>query len=347
MPDAAASPCVFEVPDDRDCTFCDVGHPRSTEDWLHADRPAISMHIVVFLDATLVTLTVHHVLADAVGLVGIYQAWTAILDGRDNEIPPFVGFEEDPLGSLVEDVPAAEASHVSPKTLESAGGQVPPAEEGKTVRIPGSCIRKLKEQAMEGLRDQTGDRTLFVSEADVLCAWWARTHVSVVKPPPDQAITLFNVVNFRGHAEDVLSNSKLFVGNATAMCNARLTCEELLEWPLWQVARQIRASLNKLQTEEGILSIISGQKRYGTPTGDPPGDIGFPLALTNWHVIFFQCSKLIRAQSLIFDRVGTKRDFTSWILAMRSCAMGRLQRPKVLDNVAHPISISSHISKAK
>jgi hypothetical protein len=201
---------------------------------------------------------------------------------------------------------------------------MPPAEEGKTVRIPGSCVRKLKEQAMKDLYGQTGDRKLFVSESDVLYAWWARTHVSVVKPPPDQAITLFNVVNFRGHAEDVLSNGKLFVGNATAMCSARLTCEQLLERPLWQVARQIRASLNQLQTKEGILSMISGQKRYGTPTGDPPGDIGFPLALTNWHVVFFRCCKPIRAQSLIFDRVGTKQDFISWILAVQSYAMGRL-----------------------
>lgn len=200
---------------------------------------------------------------------------------------------------------------------------------------------------MKGLHDQTGDRKLFVSEADVLFAWWARTHVSVVKPPPDQAITLFNVVNFRGNAEDVLSNGKLFVGNATAMCSAGLTCEQLLEWPLWQVARQIRASLKRLQTKEGILSIISGQKRYGTPTGDPPGDIGFPLALTNWHVVFSRCCKPIRVQSLIFDRIGTKQEFISWILAVQSCAMGRLQRPKVLDNVARPISILSHISMAK
>lgn len=347
MPDAEASPRVFEVSDDRDSVFCDVGHPRITEDWLNTDRPAISMHIAVFLDATLVTLTVHHVLADAVGLVGIYQAWTAILDRRGNEIPPFVGFEEDPLHSLVEDVPTTQGSHVSPRSVESARDHMPPAEEGKHVRIPGSCIRKLKEQAMKGLHDQTGDRKLFVSEADVLFAWWARTHVSVVKPPPDQAITLFSVVNFRGHAEDVLSNGKLFVGNATAMCSARLTCEQLLEWPLWQVARQIRASLKRLQTKEGILSIISGQKRYGTPTGDPPGDIGFPLALTNWHVVFSRCCKPIRAQSLIFDRIGTKQEFISWILAVQSCAMGRLQRPKVLDNVARPISILSHISMAK
>lgn len=347
MPDAEASPRVFEVSDDRDSTFCDAGHPRRTEDWLNADRPAISMHIVVFLDATLVTLTLHHVFADALGLVGIYQAWTAILAGRDDEIPPIVGFEEDPLGSLVEDVPIAQGSHVSPRTVEAVGDQMPPAEVGKAVRIPGSCIRKLKEQAMKGLHDQTGDRKLFVSESDILYAWWARTHVSVVKPPPDQAITLFNVVNFRGHAEDILSNGKLFVGNATAMCSARLTCEQLLEWPLWQVARQIRASLNKLQTKEGILSIISGQKRYGTPTGDPPGDIGFPLALTNWHVVFLWYCKPIRAHSLIFDRVGTKQDFISWILVVQSCAMGRLKRPKVLDHVARPISISSHISMEK
>jgi len=283
MPYAEASPHVFEVLDDRDNTFCDVGHPRRIEDWLNTDRPALSMHIVVFLDATLVTLTFPHVIADALGIVGIYQAWTAILNGRDNEIPPFVGFDEDLLGSLVENVPAAQGSGGSPRTVESVEHHVPPAEKGKTVQIPGSCIRKLKEQAMKDLYDQTGDRKLFVGESDVLYAWWARTHVSVVTPPPNQAITLFNVVNFRGHAEDLLSNDKVFVGNATAMCSTRLTCDQLLERPLWQVARQIRESLTELQTKEGILSIASGQKRYGTPTGDPPGNIGFPLALTNWN----------------------------------------------------------------
>jgi hypothetical protein len=57
--------------------------PSRFEGWLQSDRPQLSIHIILFKDAILLTITFLHTLMDAMGLADLLQAWTAVLSDSD------------------------------------------------------------------------------------------------------------------------------------------------------------------------------------------------------------------------------------------------------------------------
>ncbi|KAH9862278.1 hypothetical protein IAQ61_010481 [Plenodomus lingam] len=76
------------------------GHPRYLADWLYADVPQLGLHVVNFEDATFVTLVWGHTLLDAMGRCVLLEAWVAVLEGREGDVPGFVGWDVDPLEGL-------------------------------------------------------------------------------------------------------------------------------------------------------------------------------------------------------------------------------------------------------
>jgi len=70
------------------------------DDWLYSDKAQLGLSVVNFRDATLVTLTWLHTLLDAVGQGELLRAWTAVLEGRDKDVPKFWGYNFDPLEKL-------------------------------------------------------------------------------------------------------------------------------------------------------------------------------------------------------------------------------------------------------
>jgi hypothetical protein len=70
------------------------------EDWIYTDKAQLGLHIASFKDATLVTLTWLHTLLDAMGRQALLRAWTAVLEGREEDVPEFWGFDFDPLARL-------------------------------------------------------------------------------------------------------------------------------------------------------------------------------------------------------------------------------------------------------
>lgn len=72
--------------------------PRKFEDWIYTDRPQLDLHVLTFRDATLVKLVWLHTLMDALARASLLKAWTAVLRGREDEVPPFHEILEDSDG---------------------------------------------------------------------------------------------------------------------------------------------------------------------------------------------------------------------------------------------------------
>ncbi|KAH6873206.1 hypothetical protein BKA58DRAFT_162573 [Alternaria rosae] len=70
------------------------------DDWLYDDKAQLGLHVASFKDASLVTLTWLHTLLDAMGRQTLLRAWTAVLEGRDDDVPEFWGYDFDPLEQL-------------------------------------------------------------------------------------------------------------------------------------------------------------------------------------------------------------------------------------------------------
>ncbi|OWY57736.1 lysr family regulatory protein [Alternaria alternata] len=110
------------------------------DDWIHTDKAQLGLHVVSFKDTTLVTLTWLHTLLDAMGRQALLKAWQAVLEGRDDDVPEFWGFDFDPLAQLGaplgEDKTTAEDKNTPDvKVQEKQQGSPSPASEIKKSTI--------------------------------------------------------------------------------------------------------------------------------------------------------------------------------------------------------------------
>lgn len=79
--------------------------PKKLDDYLYSDEPQLSIQTVSFEDATLVSVTWPHTFLDAMGLRALFDAWILILRGQEDQLPPFYGFDVDPVANLGDSSP--------------------------------------------------------------------------------------------------------------------------------------------------------------------------------------------------------------------------------------------------
>jgi hypothetical protein len=62
---------------------------------MKGDHPALSLRVITFEDATLVTLTWPHAMMDASGLGALVKAWSNVLADPNVPVPPLMGARDD------------------------------------------------------------------------------------------------------------------------------------------------------------------------------------------------------------------------------------------------------------
>ena len=267
------------------------------DDWLYSDKPLLVFHVVSFQDATLVNITWLHVVMDAMGLSSFVNALSLELSGEGDKIPPFQGFDKDPLGSLGE-TPACN-KYVLYDMMFSTMQQLIFAfwlvielmwhrkESQRLICLPKSYFQELRETALRELKEkQDGDA--FVSESDVLLAWWVRLMLLVIQPSRNRKIAIMNVFDIRSLLEpDMLRPpSKSYVGNATQVCMSYFTAQQLLDEPLSSTAKSFRTNLETQRSREQLDAVTYLQKPAIVKSGYPPmfGDPGQLLIVcSNWN----------------------------------------------------------------
>ncbi|KAF5671419.1 hypothetical protein FHETE_4129 [Fusarium heterosporum] len=162
--------------------------PKSLKDFTSRDVPMLSLHVVSFQDATLVTISWPHVLFDAVGFSHLVEAWSSVLAGYRERVPTLIGARQDVLYDI------GDLSHAKPQFKASearilAGVALlffivrfiwtiltQPIVESRVICIPKDMAERLHQRALadiEGLKDNEEDR--WVSPSDAILAWLSRT----------------------------------------------------------------------------------------------------------------------------------------------------------------------------
>lgn len=70
---------------------------RTFDQMKDRDVPQISLHIVSLQNATLVSISWPHSLMGGQGFADLLHAWSFMLEGRESEVPQFLGANEDVL----------------------------------------------------------------------------------------------------------------------------------------------------------------------------------------------------------------------------------------------------------
>lgn len=182
LPRPTSHPSVWPEHREFNSFARDLSTPCKLEDYIYTDAPQISLHVVSFSDATLVTFIWPHFFTDAMGVAAIFDAWTLVLNGKENEVPNLIGFDYDPLGFYGS----------SPKDkyllankllrglnltifgvrylLETFWEKRCTKEEHRTLCVPASIFASIKKAALKEVEAQK----TFISDGDVLIAWLTR-----------------------------------------------------------------------------------------------------------------------------------------------------------------------------
>ncbi|KAL4951033.1 squalene cyclase [Aspergillus filifer] len=275
--------------------------PGSIEGWIHSDIPQLFINVVLFEDATFVTITHLHTLFDAFSVAAFLKSWTSVLGDRETEVPTFVPFEEDPLFSLGNDQSLARKYTLYQSVLNGLGLVIYGlrlicellwfrALKEHVIRIPGDYVRRMQKTAMlelESIRDPT-DRPDFLSEGDMILAWWVRTMVKAFNPSRNRIVMVMNMMSILSILPDTIlpqSTATSYVSNAILSIYSLLHADTTLAaHNLTYIASNLRQDLKAHRTSEQVqaMAAIQRQSPLCTPFLVGPSNLFF-LSCTNLH----------------------------------------------------------------
>ncbi|KAI0103414.1 hypothetical protein F4814DRAFT_96633 [Daldinia grandis] len=297
LPRATAKPAVLSDPEEFAPLLRRWGAPRRLDDYLYTDAPQLSLHIVSFTDATIVSLSWPHTLLDAMGRRELLDAWIAVLEGRDDDVKPLHGVLRDPLESLGTDpqepyvlahrrLAPIQAllfaiSYIWTTLFWSRG------EDTRMVCVPAAHVQSLHKGALDYLASRTDEDEKvkpFVSEGDVLSGWVTRLALRHLQHT-EQTVSIMNAFGMRSVlAKDFLPLTHAYVGNAVAGVWAFVSMRDLFARPLGYVAAAVRRSIAEQGTRAQVEARVAvdqaaGKRGKSALYGDPAMT---PIMISNW-----------------------------------------------------------------
>ncbi|ETS76628.1 hypothetical protein PFICI_12015 [Pestalotiopsis fici W106-1] len=275
------------------------GMPTSINDWLTQDRGLLGLHVVSFTDATIVVFYFNHTTFDLMGWGALMTAWTHVLHGREHLVakpfggdPGSTGFDQlKDLGTNPTEPHVLAHKHMKIGSLIGYGVRnvfdlAFKAKENRIVCIPGAFIDKLRARSMAELSAAAEPgATPFLSDADVLAAWWARLAASTSQSP-DSERTIS--IQYAASARKALGMSvdysrDPYLSNLFTMLYTIMPARDLINKPVSHTAKEIRRSIVEQGTREQVESYYAIQRQ--TPGKMLPfmGDAGMHAVLmSNW-----------------------------------------------------------------
>ncbi|GKU13739.1 unnamed protein product, partial [Fusarium langsethiae] len=287
------------------------GTPLCLDDYLKSDHPQLTLHIVSFTDATLVSICWPHIAVDGMSLAYLGHAWSLALAGRVSEILPMLSANEDPMANAGRDT-----AFTGPHPLEKQ--QITGWRtyifafyyifgliwwrtiESKVVFLPKTVVKELRSQALSSLRKEHPPP--FVSESDAIVAWLAIAVVSALFPKgSNRSVTIGNAYDLRGRAPSLfpVPNDKgAYIQNAVFPCWAIVPAKMIHnqdETTLGSIALAVRSSIQEQTTEASIHAQARLTRNALELSGIPPlfGDV-------NQFTIHFASVRAYLAESLDF-----------------------------------------------
>ena len=262
LPKPSNKPAVVGDPDEFTELVRGPTCPSSVDDYLYTDRPVLGLHIVSFNDATLVTLHWLHVACDALGFRALMDGWVLMLQGREHKVLPLHGYDYDPLKELGKH---AEEKHLLADKRLTVGGSIQfglrngpnftiRAKENRMVFIPRWFVEKKRNSVLDELRTKAKDgKEPFVTEGDILVAWWTRIVTSHLGTDSRRTVTVMNPYSLRKVLkQDLLPPNGIYVSNCIGFINMILSTRDVLQKPLSWLAFHMRECINNQGTRNQV-----------------------------------------------------------------------------------------------
>lgn len=281
--------------------------PGSFDAFLYSDTPQLGLHVVTFLDATLVSLNWPHTMTDGLGRLAIIKNWCKVLAGKEDEVAPLMGMREDPMATVgtgplheKEEPYALKDKGLSGLSLATFIAHAiwdkfwVPEHELKVFFLPAKAMTVLRQQAADDLSKTSANgegttasngtvapATPFVSDGDILTAWLTQITFRAYGPS-SRPVAFNNVFELRSRLPDVFDPSAAYVGNFARTAQTDLTADEARFLPLGQLALQYRQSLASQTTEGQVRGAIRFARELGSTMFLAVQPNSIMLTCSNW-----------------------------------------------------------------
>lgn len=275
------------------------GKTLSLDDYTTTDRATLGLHVTTFLDTTCMTLYWPHLAFDAMGKKAILEAWTMALQGRDDEIPLPQGYDSDPLAEL--GTQATEPHLLAGRRVGNWGmagyalrniASLAGPKEIRMVCVPAAFWQDMVANVraeLEREAEARGDKTKpFVTEGDVLAAWWTRLCSSHLGRESSTTVAAQNAMSLRKVlAGDLLSPlERPLLSMALSFPTVILPARDILQKPLSWLALQFRRAINDQGSRQQVEAYAALQREFSADLRMPLffGDSGmYNLFFSNWQ----------------------------------------------------------------
>lgn len=273
--------------------------PRTFEDYITSDCPQLSLHVVSFTDATLVSLTWPHVSLDGMSLSYLMEAWSLVLAGRDEDVPPMLtGGTEDPMKSAGLN-PDFQERHIH-ESKHMTGWKILvwgffylldilwwPRMKKQVVYIPDRAIQAMKNRVMSSLKndkhDQDGPGVTIhhVSSSDIVAAFISNLTAQQLPASSTRSAVILSPIDIRDRMPSVFPKANgVYVTNAAPIISTILPARVMRRARdgIIDTAKALRRSL-KLQTSEGQINALNRLERVSMAENGLPAFFGDPRSL--------------------------------------------------------------------
>ncbi|KAK2037423.1 hypothetical protein LZ31DRAFT_481325 [Colletotrichum somersetense] len=294
LPRATQRPAVLADPSEFLGLAQRPDGPKVLNDYLYSDEPQLALHIVSFFDATLVSISLPHTLTDGTGGGKIYLSWSLALQGRDDEIPAFHGFDNDPLATFGAIAPEPYMYTNRLVTgwkailfkLRQWYDSVRYRSESRVLCIPAAVMAHLRKTAIEEIRAETKNDQAFVSDNDVICAWFTQLAISDTPQHSDRTIRIMNAFSLASVlGDDHIPTAKAYISNAATEIYAFLSARDIYSKPLSHTAYAVRHSMMEGGTRNQVEALAALKRQMMAEKGEPPifGDATMEMiSFSNW-----------------------------------------------------------------
>ncbi|KAI9687451.1 MAG: hypothetical protein M1822_002060 [Bathelium mastoideum] len=256
--------------------FCSLGlgpgTPRNIDDFVFSGKPQFCLHVQTFTDGTLVSVTYSHISTDLMGFASIFKAWSSVLAGKPEAVPPMVGYRDDAFDALWN--PAPKQRHVLENKvldgwrfkywgLRSLYDSWCCSEvHSRTLCVPRHTMENMMQEARSHIAAEVDATTSeskisFISEGDVLTAIACRMQAQYHGPDSGRQLATIMAVDPRSRVKSVFRQDAAYVQNSPNNIYLFYRAKQVLELPLGKMALLVREAIASQATEEQLKAAAS------------------------------------------------------------------------------------------
>ncbi|KAK2603880.1 hypothetical protein QQS21_003915 [Conoideocrella luteorostrata] len=269
--------------------------PKRFSHYLNHDISQTGLVVVSFNDATIVALSWFHTFFDTPGKAELLHAWSLVVNGDIAHVKTPHDAAEDPLAELglhptepyILEKLKLSWVQVTIFAVRAVYNALFKKYRNRILLLPATFLSDLRRQAAYDLSVSDtwpGSKAPFLSDDNLITAWWAQLRTSVMKNPCG-TVNLLNALGLRRTLqEDLLPSSKPYLSNAVGFFPLLIPAQELIAQPRSHVAALMRQRITECRTRQQVEAYAAlVREKKGTLTMPMFGDATMTVLMgTSW-----------------------------------------------------------------